>query len=110
MGVRPPANDTGDEPEAVDFGIAALDAHLDGADLAFPATAEEVVGALGDPAVDLDASGNAVPLSRVVDGVDRERFESRQDLLDALHPEFERLRREVAGGLLGRLTSLLPGR
>lgn len=105
MAARPPSDDL-DEPDSVEFGIAALDAHLDDADLSFPATPGEVTDALGDPAVDCDPSGRAVRLSTALEGVDRERFESRQDLLDAVHPEFERLRER--GGVFAWLRSLLP--
>jgi hypothetical protein len=104
MAARPPTDDL-DEPEPVEFGIAALDAHLDEADLTFPATAEAVTAALGDPAVDYEPAGASVRLSTVLDGVDRDRFETRQQLLDATHPEFERLRQR-GGGLLAWLRSL----
>lgn len=89
----------------MEFGIAALDAHLEDAEVSFPATAEEVTAALGDPAVDYAPSGGSVRLSKVLERVDRDRFESRQDLLDATHPEFERLR-ERGGGVLGWLRGL----
>lgn len=108
MGVRPPSDDIDEGPDTVEFGIAALDAHLDHADVAFPAAAEEVVRALGDPEVDYDPHGNAVALSRVLERVDRDRFEDRQQLLDATHPEFERLRRN-SGGPLAWLRSLFSG-
>lgn len=105
MAARPPSDDL-DEPGAVEFGIAALDAHLDGADLAFPATADEVVATLDDPPIDYDPSGSSVRLSTVLERVDPDRFESRQDLLDAVHPEFERLRER--SGVLSWLRSLFP--
>lgn len=105
MAARPPSDDL-DDPGSVEFGIAALDAHLDGADLAFPATADEVVAALGDPAIDYDPSGSDVRLSTVLGRLDRHRFESRRSLLDAVHPEFERLREER--GVVAWLRSLLP--
>lgn len=107
MAARPPPDDL-DEPDVVEFGIAALDAHLEGADVEFPASAREVLDALGDPAIDYDAAGHDVALSTVLEGVDADRFESRQDLLDAAHPEFERRRRR-GGGLLGWLRALLGG-
>ncbi len=107
MAVRPPSNDD-DEPDTVDFGIAAMDVHLERADLTFPATAEEVVRTLDDPQVDYDPSGNAVALSTVLEHVDRDRFDSRQQLLDVLHPEFESLRRS-SGGVVSWLRSLFPG-
>lgn len=104
MAARPPTDDR-DEPDTVEFGIAALDAHLEDADVTFPATAEAVTAALGDPAVPYEPGGASVALSRVLEGVDRDRFESRQALLDATHPEFERLRER--GGLIAWLRSLL---
>lgn len=104
MAARPPTNDL-DEPDAVEFGITALDAHLEDADLSFPATGEDVVAALEDPAVPYEPSGATVALSAVLDRVDAERFDSRQDLLDATHPAFERYRER--GGVVGWLRSLL---
>lgn len=109
MGVRPPSDDDLDDgPDTIEFGIAALDAHLDRGDLSFPATDEEVIDALDDPQIDYDPNGNAVALSKVLDRVDRDRFESRQQLLDATHSEFERLRQR-GGGPLSWLRSLFPG-
>lgn len=99
MAAGPPNDDITDGPEAVDFGIAALAAHIDGADLSFPATADEVVTTLDDPEIDFDPTGNAVALSVVLEQVERHKFDSRRDLLDALHPEFERLRRSSGGFL-----------
>lgn len=103
----PPPDDDLDEPDAVAFGIAALDAHLEDADVEFPATAEEVTAALEDPEVEYGPTGGSVRLSTVLDRVEQDRFESGRELLDATHPEFERLRRR-GGGLLGWLRSLLP--
>jgi hypothetical protein len=103
MAARPPPDDL-DDPDPTEFGIVALDAHLDGADLQFPATAREVLDALGDPSVVYGPSGATVELSAVLDRLDRERFDSRQELLDATHPEFERLRQR--GGPLSWLRSL----
>lgn len=102
----PPPDDDLDEPDAVEFGIAALDAHLDDADLSFPATAEEVTAALDDPEVAYGPTSGSVRLSTVLERVEQDRFESSQDLLDATHPEFERLRQR-GGGLLAWLRSLL---
>lgn len=110
MGVRPPSGGGGGGPDAVEFGIAALDGYLDRTDTTFPATADELVADLGDPTVEYDPSGNAVALSTVLDRVDADRFESRQQFLDAVHPEFERLRRRGGGGLFGWVRSLIPGR
>lgn len=108
MGVRPPSDDGSDSPESIEFGIAALEPHLSRAELSYPASVEEVVTALGDPEIPYDPNGNSVALSSVADGVDRRRFDSRRELLDALHPEFERYRRNH-GGLFSKLQSLVPG-
>ena len=50
MGVRPPTNDTDDEPDVIDFGIAALDARLEDRDVSFPTTAGDLheVGRVDD--------------------------------------------------------------
>lgn len=106
MGVRPPDDGT-DEPSTVAFGIAAVDDRLAETDLAFPATRREVREALGDEAVPYDAAGNTVPVEDVVEAVERDRFETEQDLMNALHPIFE-ARRRSGGGLLQRLLSILP--
>lgn len=106
MGVPPP-DDATESPAAVAFGIAAVADRLAAADLAFPATRTEVREALGDEPVPYDAAGNTVAVADVVDAVDRDRFESEQELLNALHPVFE-ARRRSAAGLLERLLSVLP--
>lgn len=106
MGVRPP-DDRSEPPSTVAFGIAAVDDRLAEADLSFPATRAEVRAALGDEAVPYDAAGNTVPVEDVVDAVEVDRFETEQELMNALHPVFE-ARRRSAGGLLERLLSVLP--
>ncbi|MFB6118981.1 hypothetical protein [Halosegnis sp.] len=107
MGVRPPADDTTDEePDALAFGIAALDAHLDAA--TFPATAGELTDQLGDPAVPYDAAGNEIRLSEALRETDRERFETEQELLNALHPVFERHRERASSSIVAQLRGLLP--
>lgn len=108
MGVRPPRNDTDDEPATVTFGIASLDALLEETDLAFPASRSEVITALGDPDVPYDASGNAVSLSTALDEAPTDRFESEQELLNALHPVFETYRENTGSGLIAQLRSMLP--
>ncbi|WP_255196049.1 hypothetical protein [Halorarius litoreus] len=108
MGVRPPQDDTNDEPEAVTFGIAALDAQLDRSGVTFPASSEELVRALGDPAVPYNAGGNSVRLSEALDELHFQQFETEQELLNALHPVFEAYRERRGGGFVGRLRSLLP--
>ena len=107
MAVRPPQDDSS-EPDAIEFGIAALDARLDEAVLDFPATADEVVGALGNTAIPYDAAGNTVALDDALAEVPKTRFESETELLNALHPVFERHRESAAGGFIQQLRDLLP--
>lgn len=108
MGVRPPQRGDDEEPETVAFGIAALDEHLGRADVTFPATDEEVLTALGDPAVPVDASGTEMRLSTALSECRADRFETRQDLLNELHPVFEARRARANRTLVGRLRSILP--
>lgn len=108
MGVRPPQDDGGDEPETISFGIAALDARLDGAELEYPVGADEVVDRLGDPKIPYDAAGSTVRLSEVMEKVHFQRFEDEQELLNALHPVFESYREKASGSILGQLRALLP--
>ena len=107
MAARPPQQDTS-TPDAVEFGIAALDGYLDEVDVSYPATREEIVRALGDPEVPYDAAGNAVALSAAMETLPKRRFDSRSELLDLLHPVFEEYRVSTGGSLFGRLRALLP--
>ncbi|MFP9059093.1 hypothetical protein ACLI4R_01025 [Natrialbaceae archaeon A-chndr2] len=106
MGVRPPTNGGDDEPESIEFGIAAVDARLKRTDIEFPATEADVREALGTTAIPYDVKGNSIALGKALEAVDVETFESRQELLNALHPVFEHYREERSGGLLGRVRSL----
>jgi len=107
MGVRPPTGgDT--EREAVEFGIAALAPEIEESELSFPADADEVVRALGDPAVPVDASGRSVTLSTAFDEVDTRAFDSERELLNALHPVFESYRETVSAGWFDTLRRSLP--
>ncbi|WP_436910747.1 hypothetical protein [Halosimplex marinum] len=108
MGVRPPSNDVDEEPDVVEFGIAALDARLADAGLTFPATAEEVRDQFGDATVPYDAAGNEMPLAEALDETDRESFDSEDDLLNALHPVFERKRQAASTSLVKQLRGLVP--
>jgi hypothetical protein len=105
MAARPPRDDA-EEPDTLAFGIAALDDRLDSAGLTFPADGSEIVRALDDPDVPYDPSGRSMALSAALDDVDRERFDSEDELLDALHPVFEERRQSGPTGLLERLRSL----
>lgn len=108
MGVRPPQQTDDDDPGTVAFGIAALDDHLERAEIVFPATDEEILEALGDPAVPYDAAGNTLRLSEALEELSRVRFETRQEFLNALHPVFEAERERAGTSVLGQLRSLLP--
>lgn len=107
MGVRPPQRDA-EDPTSIEFGIAALDARLEEGNVTFPATADEVVRSLDDPAIPLDPAGSTISLDAALDHVDSRRFESRRELLNELHPVFESHREGVSSGLLGSLRGMLP--
>ena len=104
MAVPPPqgANDS----TAVAFGIAAVDGRLDEAEVSFPATSDEIKRALGDPDLPYDPRGNTIALSTALEETGRRQFDSRQALLNALHPVFEA--RRSGDGVGGWLRSLLP--
>jgi len=108
MAARPPRDDGDSEPEVVEFGIAALDARLDGTDVSFPAERETLRRRLGETTVPYDAAGNEVDLATVLSRVDRDRFEDEQELLNELHPVFEALRAERSGSVVGQVRALLP--
>ncbi len=107
MAVRPPQDDD-EEPENLAFGIAALDARLDEADVEWPATDSEVLTALGDPSIPYDASGNEVALADVLDRVPVREYDSETELLNALHPVFEEYRENSTRSVIGQLRALLP--
>lgn len=108
MGVRPPSNDADDEPEIIEFGIAALDARVEDRNVSFPIDAGDLEAAHGDISVAVDPGGTQVTLADALAECDRESFESKQELLNALHPVFEAKRERLSGGVLGWLRSLLP--
>ncbi|MFB6205227.1 MAG: hypothetical protein ABEJ05_01675 [Haloglomus sp.] len=108
MGVRPPQNDEDEEPDTITFGIAALDAHLERADVEFPVDADTLLVELGDPDIPYDASGSTVALSAAMEQIHVQRFESEQELLNALHPVFESYRERTGNSILGQLRALLP--
>ncbi len=108
MGVRPPSNGDDDEPESVEFGIAAIDAHLRTADLSFPATKDDVAAELGHEQIPYDVHGNDVALGAMLEEVEMSEFRSRQELLNALHEPFEEYRREHSGGVFQQVRSMLP--
>jgi len=108
MGVRPPANDVEDEPDAIEFGIAALDARLEDRNVAFPASKTDLQAAHGNIRIAVSPGGSKVTLAEVLDEVERDSFDSRQELLNELHPVFEQKRERLSGGVVGWLRSLVP--
>jgi len=108
MGVRPPQQGDDEVPDTVAFGIAALDEHLDQAEVQFPATQRELLDALGDQEIPYDAAGNTLSLSEALDNTHVSNFETKQNLMNALHPVFEARRQAANGSLVGQLRSLLP--
>lgn len=106
MGVQPPQDETS-SPDTIEFGIAALDARLDEAEIEYPATSDEIVHAIRDTAIPYNAVGNTLDLQAALAEVPQDRFESEQELKERLHPVFEN-HRAASGGLLGQLRALLP--
>ncbi len=107
MGVQPPSNDIDDAPDVIEFGIPALDAELP-ADLSFPVTADHLQMEYGNRTIPIDAAGNEMDLGTALDRCNRDEFENRQDLLNALHPIFEQKRKAASGSILSQLRSLVP--
>ena len=106
MAARPPTGDDGDDPEVIAFGIAALDARLDEADLSFPATDEDVRRALGDQEIPYDATGRTIGVEDALAAVERREYDTKNELLDVLYPVFDE--RRADGGMLGHLRAMLP--
>jgi len=107
MGVRPPQQDD-DEPDAIEFGIAALDARLSETDLSFPADAKSIKGALGNTEIPYNATGNTVAIENAIERSGKDDFETEQELLNALHPVFEEMRESASSSLLMQLKALVP--
>ncbi|MFD1641262.1 hypothetical protein [Halohasta litorea] len=107
MGARPPQNDTS-EPDVIEFGIAALSARLDEADVEFPTTSTELCAAVDDTAIPVDGTGSTMELQEALDRVPQDRFDSESTLLDLLHPVFEEHRKQGGKSVFGRLRTLLP--
>lgn len=108
MGVRPPTTGGNEDRSAVVFGIAEVDERLDGTDVSFPATAEELAAALGDAEVRYDAEGHTMSVSTAVERTQPARFDSRTHLLNELHPVFESERQQRGFGVLSWLRSVVP--
>lgn len=108
MGVRPPSNDIDDEPDSVEFGIVALEARVDNRNVSFPITTADLDAAHGDMRIPVDPSGNEITLAEALADCEQESFDSKQELLNALHPVFEEKRSKMSGSIIGRLRALLP--
>ena len=107
MAVRPPQENSS-EQDTIEFGIAALDARLDAADVEFPATSDELVRGVHNTDIPYDASGHTVSLEEALDKVPRSSFDSETELLDTLHPVFEEYRASASGSFLQQLRDMLP--
>lgn len=107
MGVRPPANDT-DDPDVIEFGIAALDDRLSDAEIDYPVAASDLREEVGHVEVPFDAAGHTMRLDDALDETQAAEFEHEQDLLNALHPVFEARRQAAGNSLLSQLRALVP--
>jgi len=107
MGARPPQNDSS-EPEVIEFGIAALSARFDEADVEFPTTSTALCAAVDDTAIPVDGAGNTIELREALQRLPQDEFERESALLDMLHPVFEEHRKKAGGSMFGRLRTLLP--
>jgi hypothetical protein len=107
MAARPPGGGDTKEPEAIEFGIAALDARLDETDVSFPATAAELRETLGEQEVPYDAQGRSLHISEALDRVPQQQFENETEFLDAMYPVFDQARSEERG-VLANLRDALP--
>ena len=101
----PPPSD-GHEATAIAFGIAAMDEYLEESTLEFPATRSAILDSLGNRPVPYDPRGQTISLEEALERTTREQFDSRRELLNALHPIFEDERNR--GGIGGFLRSILP--
>jgi len=107
MGVQPPADDS-EEPTAIEFGIAALDAKLGEETIDYPATAREVREQAGHIEVPYNSAGRSMTIGEALEMATATQFDSEQDLFNALHPTFERKRQAASNSLLTQLRALVP--
>lgn len=108
MGVRPPSDDIDDEPDVVEFGIAALDARLEQLEVSFPTDAATLESKYGDVTVPIDAAGTEITLREALRATPKDQFETEQELLDVLHPIFEKRRQDSSRSVIAQLRALLP--
>jgi hypothetical protein len=107
MGVQPPTDDS-EEPTAIEFGIAALDAKLGEETIDYPASAREVRERAGHIEVPYDSAGHSITVGEALEMATATQFDSEQDLFNALHPTFERKREATSNSLLTQLRALVP--
>jgi hypothetical protein len=108
MGVRPPSDDLDEGPDVIEFGIAALDATLSNAEITYPVRRSELRERLGGTEIPYNASGSTMTFAEALEDVDQRTFETEQELLNTLHPVFERKRETSSRSLLGQLRRLVP--
>lgn len=104
----PPTGNTVEEPDTIAFGIAALDSHLDEENISFPTTKESLRDSLGTVGIPYNAAGSTMPLDEAIEQVPKQRFESKRELLNALHPVFEERREAGPTKILDRIRSFIP--
>lgn len=107
MAARPPGGGDTSEPEAIEFGIAALDARLEEANVSFPATSEEIRRGLDDQEIPYDAKGRTLTIDEVLDRVPKDEFDNETEFLNAVYPVFDDAR-SSSGGFLDDLRDALP--
>ncbi len=107
MAARPPDSGT-EEPDAIEFGIAAVDARLEETDLTFPATDEDIVDAIQNESIPFNTHGFTMDLRTALEETGRSEFDSEQELLNALYPVFEERRNSTSVGLLAQVREMLP--
>lgn len=105
MAAPPPQGDDA-EAETIAFGIAAVDEALEATELSFPADADEILEATGDRDIPYDTRGRTIRLSTAIEESEGRHFDTRRELLNALHPVFEEKR--DSSGLSGWVRTLLP--
>jgi hypothetical protein len=108
MAVRPPQDDMDDGPDTIAFGIAALDSYLDQTDVTFPTDEKTLRASLGDTEIPYNAAGNTMTFNTALDSVSKEQFEDERELLNSLHPVFEKRRETGGSGILARIRSFIP--
>jgi hypothetical protein len=107
MGVRPPANDDS-EPDVIEFGIAALEPKLEDAEIEYPTDSRSLKAKIGGIEVPYDASGSTMQLETALEQLEGATFDSQRELLNSLHPVFERKRERAGNGIVSQLRALVP--